>query len=129
LAIPSRRLEGSAVEDRGCDAIDDDSKETEHAKHFIHGSFADEPFFENVGEAIESCADEAEEVAFYLRGRVAAIRASDVVGCEEHAHAAAADQDTRNLGPFVSYVQEEEGDNYDADYGPEVEELSGEDVL
>jgi hypothetical protein len=52
-----------------------------------------------------------------------------VVGCEEHAHAAAADQDPSYLGPFVSYAQEEEGDDYDADYGPEVEELGGEDVL
>jgi len=33
------------------------------------------------------------------------------------------------LGPFVAYAEEEEGDNYDADYGPEVEELGGEDVL
>jgi hypothetical protein len=33
------------------------------------------------------------------------------------------------LGPFVTYAEEEEGDDYDADDGPEVEELGGEDVL
>jgi len=33
------------------------------------------------------------------------------------------------LGPFVADAEEGEGDDYDADYGPEVEELGGEDVL
>ncbi len=52
-----------------------------------------------------------------------------MVGCEEHTHAAAADEDPGYLGPFVAYVEEGEGDDYDADNGPEVEELGGQDVL
>ena len=52
-----------------------------------------------------------------------------MVGCEEDAHAAAADEDPGYLGPFVAYAEEEEGDDYDADDGPEVEELGGEDIL
>jgi hypothetical protein len=52
-----------------------------------------------------------------------------VVRGEQHAHTAAADQDPGYLGPFVAHAQQEEGDYYNADYGPEVEELGGEDVL
>jgi hypothetical protein len=52
-----------------------------------------------------------------------------VVGCEEHTHSAAADEDSSYLGPFVAHAEEGEGDDYDADYGPEVEELGGEDIL
>jgi len=68
-----------AVEDRGCDAVDDDSEEAKHAENFIHGSFAHEPFFEDVGEAVERCADETEHVAFELGGRITAVGASDMV--------------------------------------------------
>ena len=51
-----------------------------------------------------------------------------MVGCEEETHAAAADDDAYDLGPLVADVQEDEGDDYDADDGPEVEELGGEEV-
>ena len=129
LAIPGSRLEVRAVEDRSGDAVDDDPEETKHTEHFVHWPFTDEPFFKDVGEAVECGADETEEISFYLGGRIAAVGAGDVVGCEEDAHAAAADEDPGYLGPFVTYAEEEEGDDYDADDGPEVEELRGEDVL
>lgn len=121
-------LEGVAIEDRGSNPVDYDSEQAQHSEDFVHRALADEPFLEHVAEAIERCANEAEKVAFELGRRVTSIGACDVVGRKQDSHSSTADQDTGDLRPFVADAQEEERYDHDADDGPKVQQLSGEDV-
>jgi hypothetical protein len=50
-----------------------------------------------------------------------------VIGAEENAHAADADEDAEDLGPVVADAEEEEGYRDDDNDGPEVNQLRGED--
>ena len=51
-----------------------------------------------------------------------------MVGCQQDTHAAAADEDTDDLEDLVAHLEEEKGDDDDTHDGPEVEQLSGEQV-
>lgn len=121
LSIPSCTGELVAVEDGGGNAVDNDSEEANHAYYLVQRTFGDEPFFEDVGETIESCAEGREKVAFDFCW--AAIGAGDVVGGDEDAHAADADQDSEDLSPAVADFEDEEGDDYYDNNGPEIDEL------
>ena len=45
---------------------------------------------------------------------------------EQQAHAAAADQDARDLGPVIADLEQEEGDDHDDDNSPEIDQLGRE---
>ena len=62
--IPDRAAERRTVEDPRLRAVDDQRVQRHLAEHFVHGPFADEVFFDGIGEAVESRAEEGEEVAF-----------------------------------------------------------------
>jgi len=123
LAIPGGRCEGIAVENVGCDPVDDNSEESKHAEDFVHRTLADEPLLEDVGHTVEGCSCETEEVALKHSWGTATVGTGDVVGCKEDTHAAAADEDSSYLGPLVADTKDEEGDDYNTDNGPEIEEL------
>ena len=85
-------MERCTVENGGLRAVDEDTEKTEHAKHFVHRPFRDEPFLEDVRDAVETCAKEAEEVALEeILAFEAAVGTSDVVGVQQDAHAGTAD--------------------------------------
>jgi len=130
VTIPGRGAERVAVEDGGLDAVDDHAPEAHLADDFVEGTFGDEEFLGDVGEAVEGGAEEGEEVAFELVGAAddAGVGGvGDVVGGEQEAHAADADEDAGHLAEVVADAQGEEGDQHDDDDGPEVEELGAED--
>ena len=56
-----------------------------------------------------------------------AVGAGDVVGGQEDAHAADADEDAGDLSGVVAHVEDGEGDDDDEDDGEEVDELGAED--
>lgn len=111
------------VENCCCDAVDDDPKESKHTEDFVHGALGDKPFLEHVGDTVESGASESEEVPFEHCWRASAVGASEVVRNEEETHTTTADENADNLSPLVANAEDEEGDDYNADDGPEVEEL------
>ncbi|KAI1921824.1 hypothetical protein LOZ12_005183 [Ophidiomyces ophidiicola] len=131
LAVPDGVLEGAAVEDGGLHAHDDGGVEAELAEHLVQGPLADKVLLGDVGEAVEGGAEQGEQVALELvaagLGGAATAGAGEVVGAEQHAHAADADDDAQVLGPVVADAQEEEGERDDDDDGPEVDELGAED--
>lgn len=93
IPVPRSARKRRAVEDGRLHAHDDRCVQPQLAQHFVHGPFADEVFFRDVGEAVEGGAGEREEVAFYLVGAGLGVvgGAGDVVGAEQDAHAADAD--------------------------------------
>lgn len=129
LAIPSRLRERFAVKDRGLNAVDDGAPESELADHFVHGTLGDSEFFEDVVQTVECGTCQREQVTLELiAGRnVAAVAAGDVVGCEQEAHTGDTDEDTSNLSPVVSHLEEDERDCDNDDNGPEVDELCAQD--
>lgn len=128
LRGPVCLLERVAVEDGGLDTVDDHAKEADEGEDVVHGGLGDEPLLEDVAGAVEGGAEEGEKVAFEHVGGVAAAIVGHLVGCNENAHAAAADKDADDLENLVADFEDEEGDENDADNGPEVEELRGEEV-
>lgn len=131
LAVaPHRLLVARAVEDGRHDAVDDGAPEAELADDLVERTLADEELLGDVTEAVKSGADEGEEVALELvaaRDTAEAAALGQVVGAEEDADAADADEDAGDLRRVVTDVEEDEGDEDDHDDGPEVDELSGED--
>ena len=51
-----------------------------------------------------------------------------MVGRDEYAHAAYANEDSDDLGPVVAHAEEDERDDDDHDDGPEVDELGAQDI-
>ncbi|KAH6604416.1 hypothetical protein Trco_007862 [Trichoderma cornu-damae] len=127
-AVPVGVLEGFAVKDGGLDAVDDHAEEAQEGEDVVHGPLGDEPLLEDVGDAVQGGAEEAKEIALDHVDAGAAVGAGDVVGGEEDAHAAAADEDADDLEGLVAHAQQGEGDDDDADDGPEVEQLGGQEV-
>lgn len=125
---PVGRGEYLVFEDTGYGAVDQDSEEAEHAQDFVRGTLAHEPLLIHIRQTVESCTYETKEVAFELCGWITAVGASDVVRSEEDAHASTAEQDSRNLNPLVAHLEEGEGYDDNHDDGPEVEELSRENI-
>lgn len=54
---------------------------------------------------------------------IAAIGASNVVGCDQHADATDANENADDLREMVSDTQEDSRDQHDDYYGPEVDQL------
>lgn len=110
-------------------AVDDHAPPADLADDFVQRPLADEELLGDVAEAVEGGAGEREQVALQLAagGDVAAVDAGDVVRAEEDAHAADAGEDAQDLGPVVADPEDEEGDRYDDDDGPEVYQLRRED--
>lgn len=127
-AVPVSLLEGRAVEDGGLDAVDDHAKEAHKGQDVVHGPLGDEPLLEDVGDAVEGGAQQAKEIALDHVDARAAVGAGDVVRGQQYAHTAAADEDAEDLEHLVAHAQQDEGDDDDADDGPEVEQLGGQQV-
>lgn len=127
-AVPVSLLEGLAVEDGCLDAVDDHAKEPHKGQDVVHGPLGDEPLLKDVGDAVESGAQQAKEIALDHVDTRAAVGAGDVVRGQQDAHAAAADEDADDLEDLVAHAQQDEGDDDDADNGPEVEQLGGQQV-
>lgn len=121
-------LEGLAVKDGGLDAVDDHAKEAHEGQDVVHGPLGDEPLLEDVGDTVERGAQQAEEVTLDHVDTRTAVGAGDVVRGQQDAHAAAADEDADDLEDLVAHAQQDEGDDDDADNGPEVEQLGGQQV-
>lgn len=124
---PGRGGEGGAVEDGGLHADDEHAPEGELTDNFVHGTFGDEEFFEDVGEAVAGGTEQGEEVTLELIGARECIRAGQVIAAEQDAHAADAEQDAGVLRPVIPHFEEDERDGDNDDDGPEVDELGGED--
>lgn len=128
LGRPVGLLEGLAVEDGGLDAVDNHAKEADEGEDVVHGRLGDEPLLEDVAGAVEGGAEQGKEVALERVGGLAVVGVGHVVGREKDAHAAAADEDSNDLEDLVADLEEEEGDEDDADNGPKVDELRRQDV-
>lgn len=127
LPIPRCAAERRAVENARLRAVDEHTPESELADDFVEGPLADEPLLKDVGEAVEGGAEEGEEVAFDLVCGAEVVGACDVVGAEDYAETADAEEDAEDLRVVVADLEEEEGDYYDDGDGPEVDELGAED--
>lgn len=128
FAGPLGVAQAVAGEDGRLHAVDEGGPEGELAEDFVHGPFADEEFLDDVREAVHDGGEQHEEVALDGVGRRGGVGAGDVVGADEHPHAADAEQDTRDLRPVVPDAEHGEGDDHDDDDGAEVDELRGKDV-
>lgn len=129
LPIPHRRPEASTIKNPRLRPIDDHSPPTNLPDHLIQRPLTHQELLCHVAQTIEGRARQREQIAFELlaRGDVPAVDTGEVVGGEEDAHAADADDDAEELGPVVADLQEEEGDGDDDDDGPEVDQLRRED--
>ncbi|TFB00587.1 hypothetical protein CCMA1212_007476 [Trichoderma ghanense] len=127
-AVPVGVAEGLAVKDGGLDAVDEHAEEAHEGQDVVHGAFGHEPLLEDVGDAVEGGAQQAKEVALDHVDAGAAVGAGDVVRGQQDAHAAAADEDAEDLEELVAHAQQQERDDDDADNGPEVEQLGGQQV-
>lgn len=123
FAVPDCAAERGTVENPSLGAVYEHGPEGELAYDLVEGSFRDKEFFKDVGEAVKGSAEEGEQVAFDLISGGEGVVAREVVGAEEDAHAANADEDSGDLSVVVAHAEEEERYNYDDDYGPEVDEL------
>lgn len=124
--VPDGGSVAGAVEDAAHGAVDEHAPEAELADDFVERSLAHQEFLGHVAHAVERGADEGEEVAFELvaaRDAAEAGALRNVVGAEEDADAADADEDADDLGRVVADVEEDEGDEDDDYDGPEVDEL------
>lgn len=84
------------------------TEDPQHAEYLEHGAAGDEPFFKDVGDAVQRCAEETEEVAFEFVNAIAAVCALEVVGREQDAHSTATDQDADDLWNLVAHFKDEE---------------------
>lgn len=124
--VPDRRLVAVSIEDAAHGAVDDHAPEAQLAHDFVERSLAHQELLRHVAHAVKSGADQCEEVAFELVAAGDSAEAGtlrDVVGAEEDAHAANADEDADDLGGMVADVEENEGDDDDHYDGPEIDEL------
>ena len=127
LAVVPRRCPVAVpIEDAAHRPVDDGAPEPQLAHDLVQRPLAHEELLRDVAHAVECGADEREEVALELvaaRDAAEAGPLGDVVGTEEDAHAADADEDADDLGGVVAHVEEDEGDEDDHYDGPEVDEL------
>ena len=118
-----------AVEYTGLCTVDDRGPEAQLADNLIQRPAGDEPLLINITQSIKCSTQQREQISLELvaGGDVPAVGAGDVVGREQQAHAADADEDAEHLGPVIADLEEGEGEGDDDDDGPEVYELGGED--
>ena len=128
LRVPVCGGNGLPVKDGGLDAVDDAAKEAEERENVVNGSLGDEILLKDVADAVETGSEKSEEVSLEEVDTRTAVGAGDVVGSEKHAHTAAADEDSDDLEELVTDAEKGEGEDDDADNGPEVDELCGENV-
>merc|ERR1712098_112604 len=125
VAVPCRRLERAAVEDGGLHTGDDHGPEAQLANDLVEGTAGDKPLLVDIGDAVAGGAQKGEEIPLNLvaNGYAANRRDLDVVGADQDANAANADDDPDDLRPVVADLEEEEGENDHNDDSPEVDEL------
>lgn len=128
VAVPGGFAEGLAVEDGGLDTVDAGAEEADEGQELVHGGLGDEELLEDVAEAVESGAEQGEEITLDHVDTGAAVRLLQVIGADEDAHTAAADEDADDLEEAVADAQDQEGDDDDNYDGPEVDELGGHEV-
>ncbi|KAB8801894.1 hypothetical protein FH972_026715 [Carpinus fangiana] len=128
LGGPDGGAEGVTVKDGGDDTHDGRRPEGELADDLVEGPLRDQKLLKHVGQAVEGGAGEGEEVALELVAAVADAGAVEVVGAQQDAHAADADDDAGVLGDAVAHAEHEEGDDDDDDNGPEVDQLGAQDA-
>ena len=128
LCVPHSSAESSAVEDAGLGPVDDHPPPPKLANDLIERTLADQELLGHVTQPVGGRAHQREQIALELAARrdVPAVGAGDVVGGEEDAHARDANEDANDLGPVVADAEEKEGDGYDDDDRPEVDQLGGE---
>ncbi len=126
FAVPGRGAESLAIEDAGLRAVDQHAPEGQLADDFVQGALADEPFFKDVAETVAGGSDEGEEITLDGIESCELVCAGDVVGTEDYAYAADAEEDSEDLSPVVAYFEDEEAHDYDDGDGPEFNELGRE---
>lgn len=126
--VPVSIAEGGAVEDGSLNAVDEHAEEAHKSQDVVHGALRDEPLLENVGNTIESGTKKAKEIALNHVNTWAAVGASNVIRGKQDTHATAADEDANDLEQLVAYTKQEERDDDNADDGPKVEQLGGQQV-
>lgn len=127
-AVPGGLVKGVAVKDGSRGAADEDADEAHKRKHLVDGPSGDVPLLEDVAQAVARGARQAKQVALELVGGRAVVGPRHGVGAQEHAHAAAGDEDAQDLKRAIAHFEQEERHDDDADNGPEVEEGGAQDV-
>ena len=110
-------------------AVDQHPPKPQLAHDLIQRALRDQVFLGDIAHTVERRPQQRKQVSLELvpTAYAPAIGAGDVIGGEQDAHAADADEYAEDLGWVVADVEEEEGDCDDEDDGPEVDELGGED--
>lgn len=121
LRVPNRGGKLSAVEDPSLNTIDEHSPEGQLSNNLIHGLLRHQEFLQDIGETVEGGTEECEQVALHSVGGGECVVTGQMVGAEENAHAAQADDYAGVLGDVVAHFEEDEGDDYDDDDSPEVD--------
>lgn len=127
VCVPHGGAEAVAVEDARLRAVDQHAPEAELAHHLVQRALRHQKLLAHVGDAVQRGAQQREQVALERVERRGGPAGGQVVGPEEDAHAADAEQDADDLQPVVAHLEEEEGDDDHDDNGPEVDELGGQD--
>lgn len=123
---PHRLRVARPVEDARHGPVDPHAPEPQLAHDLVQRPLADQELLGHVAHAVKGRAGEGEEVALELVAAGDAAEAGplrNVVGAEEDADAADADEDADDLGGVVADVEEDGRDEDDHDDGPEVDEL------
>ena len=109
-AAPHRRVVAGPVEDAAHGAVYDGAPEAELAHDLVERPLADEELLGHVAHAVKGGADEGEKVALELVAAGDAAETGplrDVVGAEENADTANADDDADDLGGVVADAEED----------------------
>ncbi len=98
--------------------------------YFVERPFGHKKLFRYVAHPVERCPDKGEQVPFDLVRLAHGAEvggAGKMVTAEEDAHATDADTDADDLSPVIANTEESEGEQYDNNDGPEINELRGHD--
>lgn len=128
VAVPGGVIEGLSVKDGSLDSVDAHAKETQEGQDMVQMRLGHEPLLKDIGSTVERGAKQSKEITLDHIKTLAAVGTRDVVAANQNTHATAADEDTHDLEDSVADLEQEERDDDDANNGPEVDELGGEDV-
>lgn len=128
LTVPGSVIEGVSVKDGSLDSVDAHTKQTQERQDVVQMSPGNKPLLEDIGSTVEGGTEQSEQITLDHVKTFTAVGTGDMVAANQNTHTTTAYQDTDDLEHSVADLEEEEGNDHNADNGPEVDELRRQDV-
>lgn len=128
LGIPCCVLKGLAIEDGRLHTVDEHSPPCQLADNLVQRLLAHEKLLRHVGQTVAGRSQQGKQISLDLVLCGSAIGFIDVVRRDEETESRAADENSHVLENVISDMEEDEGDDHNHGYGPEVDELRREDI-